>query len=53
MFGEMERHKREYERFIPEEARADKCMNCGACLAKCPQKIDIPSEMAKVAEYFK
>lgn len=53
MFGEKERHKREYETFIPEEARADKCVNCGACLAKCPQKIDIPSEMAKVREYFK
>ncbi|MCD7781978.1 MAG: aldo/keto reductase [Methanosphaera sp.] len=28
---------------------ASKCRNCGACVSKCPQHIDIPSELAKVS----
>ena len=27
---------------IKEEHRADKCINCGVCKNKCPQKLDIP-----------
>jgi len=29
-------------------ARADACVNCGACLSKCPQKIDIPRQLKEV-----
>lgn len=52
MFGEKERHKREYLAWIPEEARADKCVNCGECLSKCPHHIPIPDWMKIVANYF-
>ncbi len=32
---------------IPQDQRADKCLECGECLAKCPQKIDIPEWLKK------
>ena len=31
----------------PQE-RAENCIECGACVSQCPQKIDIPEEL-KVA----
>lgn len=31
---------------IPDGHRADACIGCGACAALCPQKIDIPAELA-------
>jgi len=34
---------------LPEDQRASECVNCGACLKKCPQKINIPVEMKKIA----
>lgn len=52
MFNDQKRHSREYAMFIPENARANKCTNCGACVPKCPQKIAIPDELKKVREYF-
>lgn len=30
------------------DSRADKCKNCGACLEKCPQHINIPERLAHV-----
>lgn len=42
----------QYMHFCPAENRADNCTECGECLSKCPQHIDIPSELKKVAEYF-
>ncbi|MCL2372011.1 MAG: aldo/keto reductase [Defluviitaleaceae bacterium] len=36
-------------RTIPKGKRAADCTNCGACLAHCPQHIDIPKELGVVA----
>ena len=33
-------------------ARASHCQKCGACVPQCPQHIDIPGSMAKVASQF-
>ncbi len=38
---------------IAEDSRADKCIACGACVAVCPQQIEIPQRMEEVAEFFK
>jgi len=32
---------------FPEEQRADHCIECGECLEKCPQQINIPEELKK------
>ena len=36
----------DYER---RERGAEACLRCGACLKRCPQKIDIPGTMARLA----
>ncbi|MDR3112557.1 MAG: aldo/keto reductase [Elusimicrobiota bacterium] len=33
--------------------RADRCINCKACLPHCPQKINIPENLTKVSGLFK
>ncbi|MBN1176700.1 MAG: aldo/keto reductase [Dehalococcoidales bacterium] len=33
--------------FFPEEQRADSCVECGECVEKCPQGIDIPDWLKK------
>ena len=38
---------------IKEENRADKCINCGICKTKCPQKLDIPTLLKDVAALYK
>jgi predicted aldo/keto reductase-like oxidoreductase len=53
IFGDAKRHKWEYNFFIPDENKADKCIRCGVCVPKCPQGIDIPSELEKVKNYFR
>ncbi len=53
MFSDPDRHRKEYQWFVPEAGRADKCTQCGACLPKCPHHIEIPTELRKVAEFFK
>ena len=34
---------------IPKDSRADACVECGKCVKHCPQKIDIPAELKKIA----
>jgi len=36
----------------PAEGNASLCINCGECLEKCPQFIDIPTELEKINEIF-
>ncbi|MBQ3833955.1 MAG: aldo/keto reductase, partial [Elusimicrobia bacterium] len=38
---------------IPAEKRADKCINCGICKKKCPQKLDIPNLLKDVDKLYK
>lgn len=38
---------------IPEDHRADKCINCGLCKTKCPQKLDIPNLLKEVDTLYK
>jgi predicted aldo/keto reductase-like oxidoreductase len=35
---------------IPQDQRADQCTECGECLEKCPQNIDIPDWLKKAHE---
>ena len=39
-------------RAIDEDSRASACVACGACLKKCPQKLDIPNFMKQIAREF-
>jgi uncharacterized protein len=32
---------------LPPAQRADRCLECGECVEKCPQKIDIPAHLKK------
>ncbi len=38
---------------ISAKGRASACVNCGVCLKKCPQKINIPQHMKEIAAEFK
>lgn len=35
------------------QAFADQCIDCGECLPKCPQHIEIPTELAEFSQYLK
>ena len=35
---------------IPQDQRADNCVECGECLEKCPQNIEIPDWLKKAHE---
>ena len=49
MFGDLDRARMFYG-WIDEKNRGDQCIECGECLEKCPQGIDIPDWMKKVHE---
>jgi len=49
MFGDLERASQFYG-WIDEKNRGDACVECGECLEKCPQGIEIPEWMKKVHE---
>ncbi|MCD8289073.1 MAG: aldo/keto reductase [Prevotella sp.] len=40
-----------YDRSVPKLRQADHCIGCGQCKPHCPQSIDIPKEMVRIAEY--
>lgn len=39
-----------YAKAIPEKGSAMNCVDCEACLPKCPQSIRIPNQMARLVE---
>ena len=47
--GDTEKFHRDYRK-LPAGSRADSCVNCGVCLKKCPQKIEIPTFMKEIAQ---
>jgi len=47
MYGDEGRARWFYSTF-PEDKRADACTECGECLEKCPQHIEIPEWLKKV-----
>jgi predicted aldo/keto reductase-like oxidoreductase len=57
MYDDMKSGQFMYNSFfgIPQDQRADQCVNCGECVEKCPQKIAIPEwlEKAHAAMYLK
>ncbi len=39
-----------FHKVLPLEEDATKCRDCGICVPKCPQKIRIPNQMARIKE---
>ncbi len=50
MYGDEGRAQMVYQAFLKEDERADRCTECGECLEKCPQSIEIPDWLAKAHE---
>lgn len=50
-FGDMHRAQENYD-WNTSDGEASKCIECGACEAVCPQKIDIIAQMKKAASLF-
>ena len=47
MYGNDAHAQMVYNTFMKEEERANLCIECGECLDKCPQMIEIPDWLAK------
>jgi predicted aldo/keto reductase-like oxidoreductase len=52
MFGDEERSRMFYG-WLDDGTRADACIECGECLEKCPQHIDIPDWLKKAHEVLR
>ncbi|MGD8465024.1 MAG: aldo/keto reductase [Anaerolineae bacterium] len=50
MYGDENRAQMVYNMFMKEDERANLCIECGECLDKCPQMIEIPDWLAKTHE---
>lgn len=40
-----------YDRSVPKLRQANHCIDCDQCLSECPQRINIPEEMAKIDRF--
>lgn len=40
-----------YDRKVPKLRQANHCIGCGVCRPHCPQRIDIPKQMARIDAY--
>ncbi len=40
-----------YDRAVPRLRQAEHCISCGKCVSHCPQSIDIPKQMQRLARY--
>lgn len=49
----LEAFRTKYMEAIPETGRAIQCVDCEACLPKCPQQIRIPNQMARLVEMLR
>jgi len=47
MYGNADRSRMAYNNFLSEGERANLCIECGECLEKCPQQIEIPDWLKK------
>jgi predicted aldo/keto reductase-like oxidoreductase len=47
MYGNADRSRMAYNNFLSEDERANLCIECGECLDKCPQQIEIPDWLKK------
>jgi predicted aldo/keto reductase-like oxidoreductase len=50
MYGDENRAQMVYNHFMKEDERANLCIDCGECLEKCPQMIEIPDWLARAHE---
>jgi uncharacterized protein len=51
VYGLTEKAKKAYLALRPEE-RASRCLECGKCEKKCPQKIPIQAKLKQIRDYF-
>lgn len=51
-FDDFEKFKNKYIEETKPSIRASKCIECGECIDKCPQNINIPKELKIVAKDF-
>jgi predicted aldo/keto reductase-like oxidoreductase len=50
IYDNVEQARMVYNNFMSEDERASLCTQCGECLEKCPQQIEIPDWLAKAHE---
>ena len=50
MYGDENRAQMVYSNFMKEDERANLCIECGECLEKCPQMIEIPDWLSRAHE---